>query len=66
MSDNIERSADANTSEGTSNPIAMENTNRNDSSSKDEKQGNFLIAKYKQGPIRIKYDLSANSLFQAD
>ena len=43
MSDNIERTADANTSEGTSNPIAMENTNRNDSSSKDEKQGNISI-----------------------
>ena len=54
MSDNIERTADANTSEGTSNPIAMENTNRNDSSSKDEKQGNFLIAKYKQGPYTYK------------
>ena len=50
MSDNIERTADANTSEGTSNPIAMEQTNRNDTSSKDEKQGNILIVEYNRMP----------------
>ena len=49
MSDNIERTADANTSEGTSNPIAMEQTNRNESSSKDEKQGNILLQSISRG-----------------
>ena len=42
MSDTSERTADSNISERTSNPIAMESTNRNDLTRKEDKEGKSL------------------------